>query len=770
MTAQHDSADRVLEAERYTLACMMGAPGAVETAVEIISPADFMDPGNAAICGALVAMFADQIPVTVPTLGSWLDSNGITGYHGRDYLQALYDLPVTADMVEPHARIVWDASVRRQVSGMARNMHTLAGDPAATPDAIIGRAQDSLNALTSAALAERAGLQGISAFTGAGHVMHDPVVPGMIWKMDRIVVVGGEGDGKALATDTPIPTPKGWRTMGDLVPGDAVFAADGTPCRVTGATPVMLGRPCYRVTFSDGAEIVADASHLWPTETLAAREGRAVAAPVTTAGIAATLRARDGHAVNHAIPTCGPLAYPAQELPVAPYTLGAWLGDGIGREAAITSADPQITDEIRADGYLVRARPASPARCPTFLIAVLPGRPGSVQRRLRDLGVLGAKHIPDRYLHASPAQRLALLQGLMDTDGYVAARGDRPGRGFGRAQCEFSVTSARLAADVRELLLGLGVKVTSREGRARIGGRDCGPRYRLIFQTDLPVFRLARKAARMTPQRTRRSRLRYITACEPVTPVPVKCIEIDHPTRLYLAGRECIPTHNSWCANQVGFAAAAGRHPFTGEDIPPQRVLIVDLETAPAIFADGLSRQYDVASRCPGWDDGRIKFWHRPGGINLELPTDALLLAEQIRLARPDLVIAGPIYKMIEEGEHTDHQHRVASRFWDKMRERYGFGLWMETHPPMQGAGSVKNPRLMRPRGSGVWAQWAEMGIALLRTKVTGELELGRFRGDRGAARRCWPTHVQRSGLPLPSWPFIASAWPTGTWLTQDTL
>ena len=347
----------------------------------------------------------------------------------------------------------------------------------------------------------------------------------------RVVeIFGPEGSGKALALDTPIPTPKGWTTMGELSPGQEVFAGDGSVTRVIFATPVMTGHECFRVRFSDGAEVIADADHQWVTTTLWGRTERWSPAVVTTRDMGATLRARDGHALNHAIEACGPLEYPAQELLVSPYTLGAWLGDGATDGASPTCVDPEILDEIRRDGYTAHHN-----------------NPVSVYTQLRELGVLGNKHIPERYLHASVAQRLALLQGLMDTGGTVSTEGAGTGRGSGAARCEFSVVNERLAKDVHELLLGLGIKVTLREGPAVLG-RVTGTRYRLGFQTDLPVFRLPRKAMRLAPLRTRRAKLRYVTAVEPAASVPVRCIQVDHPSHTYLAGRECIPTHNTTVA------------------------------------------------------------------------------------------------------------------------------------------------------------------------------------------------------------------------------
>ena len=358
----------------------------------------------------------------------------------------------------------------------------------------------------------------------------------------RVVeVYGPEGSGKALAMDTPIPTPKGWTTMGELSPGQEVFAGDGSTTRVTFATPVMTDHECFRVRFSDGTEIVADADHQWVTTTLWGRTERWSPAVVTTRDMRATLWARDGHTLNHAVQTCGPLEYPAQELPVTPYTLGAWLGDGSTDDARITCVDQEILDEIKRDGYTIRHPVVS------------------LRAQLRELGILGSKRIPERYLHGSVAQRLALLQGLMDADGTVSAGGSGAGRGSGTAACEFSVTNERLASDVHELLLSLGIKVTMRETPAVLHGRAVGTRYRLGFQTDLPVFRLPRKAARLTPLRTREAKLRYVTAVEPASSVPVRCIQVDHPSHTYLAGRECVPTHNTTIAlHAVANAQKAG--------------------------------------------------------------------------------------------------------------------------------------------------------------------------------------------------------------------
>src|SRR5262249_4239624 len=141
---------------------------------------------------------------------------------------------------------------------------------------------------------------------------------------------------------------------------------------------------------------------------------------VSTERVAETLRIRNE--LNHHIPLAGAVWYPTRELPVDPYVLGAWIGDGTTSTAEITCADQEILAGIAAAGYAVapqRTRPPSyriggtghdrnPAR------NLVTGRyegSASLQTTLRELGVLGRKHIPELYLRASIEQREALLQG-----------------------------------------------------------------------------------------------------------------------------------------------------------------------------------------------------------------------------------------------------------------------------------------------------------------------------------------------------------------------
>lgn len=371
--------------------------------------------------------------------------------------------------------------------------------------------------------------------------------------------------GKALALDTPIPTPGGWSTMGELKDGDVVFGSNGQPCRVVTAWPVMQDRPCFEVCFSDGTVIVADADHLWYTETARSRNAgkgstavrtsplsrdqrwkSELAGVKTTAEIAASVRHRSGVSrdeANHAIPVAQPLDLPDRELPLDPYVLGYWLGDGTTAAPVITCGDDDVAhvvDQLNRAGLHHKERwPDNRACTVTFSVSAIRlagGRTPSGFSALRDVGVLGNKHIPVQYLRASDSQRMALLAGLMDSDGTIGTDG----------VAQFAVVNKRLADDAAELIQSLGFKVKRQIKRVQGRSEQHSNFYRVLFSPHRQVFRLKRKAdrVRVGPQKPKSSR-RYVTDVRPVPSVPVRCITVDSADKLYLASRAFIPTHNT---------------------------------------------------------------------------------------------------------------------------------------------------------------------------------------------------------------------------------
>jgi len=424
-------------------------------------------------------------------------------------------------------------------------------------------------------------------------------------EVEKVVFMKGAQIGGPLAIDTPIPTVSGWKAMGDIVPGEYVFSETGEQCLVTGVSPLFTDHECFRVVFSDGSEIVADAGHLWTVfDDPKARGG--VRKTLTTKQMAANFKVR-GRRNRYRIPVAGELDLPAASLPIDPYTLGVWLGDGNSASNQITTHEDDaeemasymedgghkttirrpewvrgrcvniiIDPKVRSLTHCVRGHDLEVAgkvyfkkngkeawRCAecnrqsamqsaygTQSDPVIKSEPG-FYARLIALDLIKNKHIPVQYLRSSAEQRRRLLQGLMDTDGSVTKAG----------HCEASFASSRLASDVYELLVSLGHKPTLSERLDTLTGFTSTrvTHYRLSFKAYncRPVFRLKRKLERQVSTEGRRSTEtfnRRIVDIVPTNSVPVRCISVASESRLFLAGRAMVPTHNTEAGNNwIGY-------------------------------------------------------------------------------------------------------------------------------------------------------------------------------------------------------------------------
>lgn len=433
-------------------------------------------------------------------------------------------------------------------------------------------------------------------------------------------------NGKALALDTPIPTPDGWVTMGDLQIGDRVFNEKGEACNVVNTSEVFTDHECYRINFSNGESVVADAGHLWLTtarvnepEKKKGRTLRRFRPPSLTVHthpngksyyvaklygrlkhIAACNAVTEAEAErrfnvlaeqdlkekpmfedvltrvrtteeiyktqyygarndnNHSLSMPDALILPELDLPVHPYVLGAWLGDGSSGSAVLTCGSQDkdfFVKEISRCGFDVIENKRKTAWSLTIRTkengeAVSKNNPKNLQKQLRGVGVLHNKHIPEIYLRASYSQRLALLQGLMDTDGTVNKNG---------RILSFTTIRRDLANGMSELLASLGIKHSIRECPMTCNGVKLGRNsFQVQFNTFLdhiPAFRMGRKLDRMnlsTDIKTaNRSRSIQVTSVEKVNAVPTKCIQVDSPSKLFLFGKTMLPTHNSSLSSGV---------------------------------------------------------------------------------------------------------------------------------------------------------------------------------------------------------------------------
>lgn len=600
---------------------------------------------------------------------------------------------------------------------------------------------------------DKRGSYGVDVLTAIKRVFEQKsfVIPQVLARGDRLLVTGFEGHGKALALDTLVAAPGGMVELGSLSVGDVIYAGNGNLTKITAKSEVFTDKDCYEVVFDDGSTVIAAGDHLWETETRKSREASAryrkrpelvlphgtdqshkrIHEPknVTTEHIAATLLTESG-GVNHSVRVAGKLQGHSNPLPVDPYTLGAWLGDGHSAGARITihPDDEQIIDRIRSAGWTVTKMSGQ------YLWSITGEQKwiGSLSATLRNMGLLDNKHIPRQYLYADAESRLALIQGLMDTDGHVSKTG----------QSEFCSTSERLATGMSWLLRSMGIKVKHVDGRSVLNGVDHGPKYRLIFTTDEKVFHLARKADRITPRPTDRQKLRYITEVNPVPRVPVQCIQVEDECHTYLVTSALIPTHNSTLLRQMAVQCAAGVHPWTNLPMPPQKVLVIDVENHPDQTLESWQQLVGlVAHHGSPMQEGQLTILEEwDNDIDLCSEEGYAWMMERIHAYKPDILFMGPLYNMANKDLKDDETVRKLKRVVNDGRAICGTAFVMEHHAPHKGPGDKE--RSVRPYGSSTFLKWPDFGFGLRPTETEGVYEWQKTRFPRVRSRH-FPAFVR---------------------------
>lgn len=338
--------------------------------------------------------------------------------------------------------------------------------------------------------------------------------------------------GKQIADSELVLTTDGWKRHGDLRVGDRVFSPSGHPVEVLGVAPPSMEK--MRVTFTDGSSVVCHPNHEWTVFDRARGQWRTVETRYLAERVL-WLRGRRGIRGGRTViqlPSIRPLEMPERDLPVDPYTLGVWLGDGTRGKASVCGAQADLDAIVALIPYPLGARWVHPATGVHYQYIT-----GGFSKALRKSGVYRDKHIPEEYQLASVRQRRSLLAGLVDTDGTVDVTG----------RTTVTSSSSRLAADIRSLVRSLGY----RAGLVRIpmDTRDRSIRGRseswAVQWTQLDGEPSGRALARKRRVKHGVQRRIGVASVEPAPDEPGRCIEVDSPDGLYLVGETLLPTHNS---------------------------------------------------------------------------------------------------------------------------------------------------------------------------------------------------------------------------------
>jgi len=554
-----------VEAEQAVLGGLLLSNAAWDRIGDVVSESDFYRADHRVLWRVITKLVEENKPADVLTVSEALKNSGeIQDVGGLAYLHQLASGTPSAANIRRYAEIVRERAIMRKLAEVG----TLIADSAYSPQGreakqlldeaetkILeigekgGRSSESFQSMSKVLAEVMSRLDELhrnpNAVTGkaTGYVDLDEMTTGL-QDGDLIIIAGRPAMGKAQPLDARIKTPSGWTEMGALNVGDALASVDGAPSIVTGVYPQGV-KQVYRITFSDGRSAEACAEHLWQVHYREWEKPRIL----TTAKLIEMLGKKRYRHRLWIDQVTGDFGHD-EDLPVDPWVLGALLGDGTLCRGSIgfSTAAPEMLIRMQqriGGGMAVRHNSAYDYR----LVAAAPVRthygtePNVLQRGLQQLGLWGVgsheKYIPRVYRNACRSARLALLQGLLDTDGWVEKF----------LAVRFCTTSYRLAKDVVELVRSLGgwCTLTDKRSRFTYKGEKREGRTAYVLNIHHPepqsLFLLSEKRDRL-PGRYQRESRPVITSIVPSREVATQCLSVSHPSRLYVTN-DYVVTHNT---------------------------------------------------------------------------------------------------------------------------------------------------------------------------------------------------------------------------------
>lgn len=339
---------------------------------------------------------------------------------------------------------------------------------------------------------------------------------------------------EALALDTPILTTDGWDVVGNLSVSDKVYGTDGTPTTITNLTPIKEKDECFEVVFSDGTSLVADGGHLWQARKTATHKWNTF----TTKELM-RMRADNDDCILQT-PKHEPVEFDHATLPIDPYVLGLWLGNGNNWTGEIYIRDEWFDETLTLiQKVYPEARDAGPLS--PHLKKISMANTG-FRTLLRENNLIQNKHVPSGYLFGAVEQRMALIQGLCDTDGSNVDR-----------TVTLSNTNENIVDAILHILWSLGVHAAKRPQTDNRISPLTGNFYRQCWKVNFQGSDLfqpfkARPVIMDAPTKTIYTK---IVDIQPVNSVPVRCITVDAGDHCFLAGRNMVVTHNCFKGNSA---------------------------------------------------------------------------------------------------------------------------------------------------------------------------------------------------------------------------
>lgn len=578
-TAGAESQDRLpphdQEAERATLGCiMLDWQTVMPICIQIIgSKTDFFyDLRHQEIYRCMVEMYDVQEAIDLITLKTWLEFQSLLeSIGGLTYLAALTDSVPSAANITFYLDILKDKVGARRLIQLCTSQVAKVYDKGGPSEELIGQAANEILGLAedSSPKDEESPIQelittaldqietwhsaqGVLTGVATGFVDLDKMTTGF-QPGEMIVLAGRPSMGKAQPLDAKVLTQFGFVEIGTLATGDRVIGWDGLPKEVLGVFPQGV-MAIFEIEMSDGTKTRATGSHLWFTQTRNERRRGCHGSVKTTDQILSTIHRGDGGKCNHVLPLCRPVEFSGPIAgPLDPWLLGALLGDGKLRDGNVMFSKPEQDVQLKVA-----------AKLPETDCIEFNGMDGRIKRKVKTnepsatrsailfLGLnqhSAHKFIPREYMFAPHYQRLELLRGLLDTDGFVNG-----------TSVEFSSSSLQLAEDVAWLVRSLGgiccfgeerFPSYSYKGEKKIG--QVSHRMQIWFlDNTIPVS--SQKQLSKWRSGTRHVH-RSISKITEIGLGECVCIMLDDPDGLYITD-DFIVTHNTSLAMNIAEHAA----------------------------------------------------------------------------------------------------------------------------------------------------------------------------------------------------------------------
>lgn len=366
------------------------------------------------------------------------------------------------------------------------------------------------------------------------------------------IILAPTGIGKELPISEPVLTPNGWVKNGDLQLGDKIIGSDGKTQYVVGVYPQGI-KPIYKVEFTDGTFVNCGLEHLWSVNTLNMRtaktrdkNGKGVYRPnlkytvLSTSEMMKNIKKRGRY--NYRLPIVDPVQFESRKVSIDPYLLGVLLGDGcmVCNPVSISTKDDEIFDNVK---HLNEYRSISEYQRNNIQTIKSIKLKSDIKKKLKEYNLLdkisNTKFVPSDYIYNSIDIRLSLLQGLMDTDGFISKKG----------AAQISTASEQLSKDIREIVLSLGgtAKLTNKNPWFTYKGeKKLGQKAYIVtmsFANGIVPFKMIRKVIRYR-QRIKYKEQKFVKSITYSHDENALCIKVSNNDELYVT-RDYILTHNT---------------------------------------------------------------------------------------------------------------------------------------------------------------------------------------------------------------------------------